>query len=445
MSIRRLISKEYERLRRPIKVGFYGLGRTNRAILERIPTDLPLILSLRSDAPVDYDKAAFSHCYFGVDACKDIDEDLLFLSPSVRRERLEKGSALLLSDLELFFLEKRENCFGVTGSDGKSTTTTLASLLLSPHFGSATAIGNIGKPFIEGDGFDAYAVELSSFSLHYFAPPLRRAVITGITPNHLDWHKDFDEYRTAKLRILEKAQEAILPYDDEVCRQLIEAKKPFAITSRKKKYKEIKSLAYHVITEEDGYLLTDGEPVLPVKAIRRCEEYNIYNLMSAMALALGYYSSERLSEVAEGFTGLSDRCEVFFSSRGIELINSSIDTTPSRTAATLTSLGKRVRILLGGRGKGLSYEPILEPLRRYACRIAIYGEAREDMYAYLEGRLDCPIMKTERFSDAVDYLLDGLKQGDVLLLSPANTGYGEFANYAERGKYFKDYCKNKLK
>jgi UDP-N-acetylmuramoylalanine--D-glutamate ligase len=221
----------------------------------------------------------------------------------------------------------------------------------------------------------------------------------------------------------------------------------YATYSVKLGYKELKS-AYRAdvyATAEDGYIRLNGEPWIPTCALARREWYNVLNLMGAMCLASGHYERGHLYRVATQFRGLAHRCEVFLSRLGREYIDSSIDTSPARTAATLTALCRPISIILGGRGKHLPLAELIPHLRRYAVRIALYSEAGEEYYRELcdSGITeDIPTMLFYRFADAVEYA-DGAEGTVTVLLSPAATGYGEFKSYAERGDAFRRHITDK--
>ena len=142
--------------------------------------------------------------------------------------------------------------------------------------------------------------------------------------------------------------------------------------------------------------------------------------------------------MASEFSGIADRCEVVGIVDGVKYINSSIDTSPARMAATLTALGTEVAIIIGGRGKGLSILPYLDVIRKYARKIAFYGEAGREFKEELSSvGVTIPSRWSDGFDDAFHYARRGLGLGETILLSPAATSYGEFQNYKERGERFR--------
>jgi UDP-N-acetylmuramoylalanine--D-glutamate ligase len=297
---------------------------------------------------------------------------------------------------------------------------------------------------------DLYVCELSSFNLQYSSPHSLRAAITSITPNHLNWHASFDEYRLAKMNILTNTDFPVLSADDKECAKIIQEYGAGAVFSTRECYSSLskKYSAEKYYTCERGWIYDGCEPIIPTGCLPRSEEYNIRNLMCAIAMARSYVTDENILRVASDFRGLPHRCEHFHESCGIQFINSSIDTSPMRTAATLNALGKRVKIILGGRGKCLSYEPLRAPLSAYAEKIAVYGDASEEIMSFLNSDANLSgITKRshDSFVDAVHYVTSDLAIGDTVILSPACTSYGEFGSFEERGDLFKSLILNRFK
>ena len=439
----------------PIKLGFIGLGKTNYEILDAVCRHCSGIhISIRQSSPIDRlpDSVPKNlRIITGSDALSNLDEDVIFLSPSVRRESLVcKAEAILTSDTDLFFSEKRKNTFAVTGSDGKSTVTTLVSELLRPTFPTLFVGGNIGVPLVKADlkQNEAFVLELSSFNLRYVRPEVSRALITRITPNHLNWHDSYDEYVESKLNLTRSADKAIFNIDTPYPTLPDGIKGCFAICSRFTDEREIRSTYHpqHAVTLRDGKIIIDSTPVLDIIEIKRSEGHNISNLTSAIAMTIGYTDTDVIRQVAGSFSGLEHRCEKFLIYDKITFINSSIDTSPERTRATLESLNERVTLILGGRGKGLDPTPLISPVAKYAKKIAIYGDIREELLELIESRRELvkiPHASFEQFEDALEYATESLKRGDTLLLSPAATAYGQFRDFAERGRYFKAYINRK--
>lgn len=437
------------------KIGFFGLGKSNLSLLSTLPlSECETVLRSekeinRAHLPKDI---GFSRIFSGESAFDGLDEELLICSPSVKRDRQEFSAPrargmLFSSDAELFFERAGEgDVIAVTGSDGKSTTTTLAASIISKSR-RTSLIGNVGVPMLESlsQHSEVYCAELSSFMLTYLRPKLKRAAITNITPNHLNWHSSFDEYINVKLSILENAKQAVLSADDDILFSYLKSHGAFAATSTRLGYGELKKLCKckHYFTYEQNYLCKDGVPIVSSADLVRREEYNIKNLLCAMALADGYAEEEAVIKAAREFSGLAHRTELFLSHNGIDYVNSSIDTTPERTKNTLDALGKRVILILSGRGKGASYDVLRAPVSRYAECVVICGEDKEKMCAALSDLTPCKLAAS--FDEAVKMAVSLAHEGTTVILSPAATSYDSFKNFEERGKKFKSIVLNTIK
>ncbi len=434
-------------------IGFVGLGVSNTALLSRL-SGYSGIVTIRAKDKILRNKIPPGlqnlRIYEGENYLSGIFEDVLFLSPSVFRgeeiRAAENRGCRISSDAELFFLDA-ENVYAITGSDGKSTTATMTKELLALR-GRTELCGNIGRAFAECRSGGAYVAELSSFQLEYLSPKPRRALITSLSPNHLDWHVNLENYISAKLRIFDGAEYTAMSADGEISKRILEDRKVDTVYSLSQDRRELASLcsAKNFVTSEDGKILINGDPLISLSEVNFGEWYNIHNLMGAISLTLGEVSAEQIKKVAGEFSPLPHRAEIFKIHDGVTYIDSSIDTTPARTAATLTALGRRVILILGGGTKGLSILPIIDIVKKYSLKIALYGEAGllyKEEFDRVGGKM-CEFRYFEKFDHAVDWAFSSRLAGYALLLSPAGTGYGEFADYKARGEHFKSYIKQRI-
>ncbi len=422
-------------------VGFFGYGKSTAALLSCLPLE-NCSVTLRSDTLIDRSElprnVRIDKIYECERAGEKIDEEILFFSPSVRRERPElmeaKGRGVLfLSDFELFLKENTRPIFAVTGSDGKSTTATLIHLLLSAEGINSRLIGNIGEPMMAAlyEEAECFVVELSSFMLKYARVGAVRGCITCITPNHLDWHSDFNEYEQTKLSLAKSTDELV------ISEEITKIDHTYAIISDKTPFFKLKNQrkARLYITLENGYICRNGERLINTEGVTRNEKYNLKNLMMAIAMTDGYVGIDAITSVAKTFAGLAHRCECFIEKKRIKYIDSSIDSTPERTVQTLTSLDRRVVIILGGRSKGLDYSALSGVLKKYAENVIITGENANEIYSAI-GIHNAEII--DDFTAAVRRGLRLAQDVGILILSPASTSYDRFKNYAERGEKFKE-------
>ncbi|MBO5908112.1 MAG: UDP-N-acetylmuramoyl-L-alanine--D-glutamate ligase [Clostridia bacterium] len=425
-------------------LGFLGLGKSNLSLIEGLPRGRRIVL--RSDKTIDRAKipknVVVDKIYEGPAALDDIREDILVLSPSVRRERAELDAAarrgvVLSSDCEMFFERTKTSVIGVSGSSGKSTTSTLTHLALGGEARGIRLVGNVGVPMLHSINRDTvgYVAELSSFMLQYFTPRLHRYALTNITPNHLDFHKDFEEYKAAKLRPLRLCGAGVICADDSVLASEKYAEL-FAVYSARESLCDLvaKYSAEVYFTVENGYILRNGEKILEIGSLTRTDRYSILNVECALALADGLVDREYAIDAVRRFKGLAHRCETVHSYGGVDFIDSSIDTTPERCSATLELLARRVVLLLGGRGKGLSYDVMIPPVLKYARFAVLFGEEAEKIFSALSGRVECAVRPD--FSDAVRLAASVANKGEAVLLSPACTSYDAFSSFEERGDKF---------
>jgi len=434
-------------------VGFLGLGKSNLGVYEYLSKKFGnQRITLRTEKIADTSKIPADRLLFGENMLSGISEDILFLSPSARRDKPQldeaaKRGVILSSDAEFFFSEAKTDIYAVTGSDGKSTTTYLTARLLSDSYSSATPCGNFGlalTPLLDGDDGRAHVTELSSFQLNYMKPRSERCVITNITENHLDWHLSFDEYINAKRNILDNSRGRILNLDSDISRDFLGEYELFAVFSRKLSEEEMKRIARAslYVSEENGTILASGEPILSTSKIRVGGEHNVLNFMAAIAMSYGRCKREKILALAEGFGGLPNRCELIGEFFGIKYYNSSIDTSPKRSAATLRSFGERVILILGGRSKGLDFAELVPTVLEKAKAIILTGECAEEIEEVLnqhpilsESGITHVIIKD--FYEAVEHAVKTASRGDSVLFSPAATSYDSFKNFEERGMAFK--------
>lgn len=433
-------------------VGFLGYGKSNKGIRDYLGRHFDgLRFVLRSDSPVSECGDFFQSIHSGRSVYEKFDEDILFLSPSARRDKTELVFAenrgmILSSDAEFFLSNTQSDVFAVTGSDGKSTTAALTSMMIADSYSDAIPCGNIGEamtPHLDDIGNPAYVAELSSFQLMYMKPKVRRALITNITKNHLNWHASFDEYISAKRNVFENARERIINFDCEISRSFAKDYPIFAVFSRRTEESElkrtIKSEIY--VTEKDGFITVSGESVLALRDIRIVGEHNVLNFMAAIAMSYGLARKELILQTAKNFAGLRHRCELIRELRGVRYYDSSIDSSPKRTCATLHSFSEKVIVILGGRSKGLDFSELIPALKRKAKAIVLMGECAEEIAAELSRdsafESDIPYVKKYGLRDAAEYAITIAACGDSVVLSPAATSYDEFKNFEERGDAFR--------
>ena len=397
-----------------------------------------------------------------------LDGDFIFRSPGIRhdlpalRAAVEKG-ATLTSEMELFFEVCPCPIFGITGSDGKTTTTTLTHLFLDAEKkksgrGRAYVGGNIGAPLLplvfEMTEDDVAVVELSSFQLQTMKQSPSRAIITNITPNHLNWHTDMDEYITAKCNICRHRGVGMLVAnaENDVTRE-IGKNSDLPITyfsSQKSGYSEIVPFFKencNAIYEDGGMIYFDNgnerEEILRSDDILIPGRHNVENYMAAIAITRGLVSNETVCNIATTFGGVEHRLELVRVKDGVRFYNSSIDSSPTRTAAALSALPKAPIIILGGSDKNIPFDGLALDVCRKTKAAIVTGESAPKILAEIE---KCPIYDKEKhlvkhipdFDEAVMTAASLAESGDIVLLSPACASFDRFRDFAHRGNYFKE-------
>ena len=391
---------------------------------------------------------------FGDGWLRDLPHGLLIRSPGIRPDlpeliRARAAGATVVGESGLFLAYSPARLFAVTGSSGKSTVTSLTASIFRAAGLDVYAGGNLGAsllPAMPKMKKESVAVlELSSFQLMDLSPEPERAAILNLTENHLNWHTGMAEYRAAKERILGRNTVGVFPASDPSLRALGRGRKEnrlFSLVPPEPSAIEPNEVRY--APDEGRVCAFSREGVrrlFPLERFTLPGKHNLLNLLAAVALTDGIVSAEAIETAVEAFRGIPHRMETVPGPDGVRCIDASIDTTPERTVATLEALSPAVPILLlGGAGKGLSYRPLIEPLKRGVKTAILFGKAAADIADALEGS-GVPFRIIPDFDRAVLTALSLAKTGDTVLLSPACTSYDAFRNFAERGDRFRALCR----
>ena len=400
----------------------------------------------------------------GENYLQGLDGDVIFRSPGFRPDKPEilaavANGALLTSEMELFLESTEARVVGVTGSDGKTTTTTLTKLLLEEAvrergYGKVYVGGNIGAsllPYVQEMTADDFAVvELSSFQLMTVATPLPVSAVTNLSPNHLDWHTGMDEYVAAKRRIFEGqgAERLVTNRDCALTWEMVQGLDiPLTLfSSRLHDYESImQGKRGRAVFVRDGMVVcadgTGEKPMLAVSDILLPGIHNVENYMTAIGLTQDYITPEIARRVACSFGGVEHRMQLVREKDGVRYYNSSIDSTPTRTAAALSGIPTRCAwVICGGYDKHIPFAPLARVLRERARGVVLTGATADAIQAALdaccEGDLGLPIYREDDFADAVRCAAKHAKEGEMVLLSPACASFDAFANFAQRGHKF---------
>ncbi len=454
-----------------------GFARSNKPLAAMLCETGALVTVHDKNANITDESDYRLYVGMGVEFClgenylaKGLDGDFIFRSPGFRPDLPEiseavKGGAVLSSEMELFFEVCPCPIIGITGSDGKTTTTTLTHLFLEREFEGtgrrAYVGGNIGAPLLplvfEMNENDIAVVELSSFQLHTMKVSPSCALITNITPNHLNWHTDMEEYITAKCNICRHRGAALLVAnaENDITREIAKNSdlRVTYFSSKKSAYADIVPFFKEnckAVYERDGIIyLDDGKtasPILKTEDIILPGRHNVENYMSAIALTRGLVSPETVQAVAKSFKGVEHRLEFVREIDGVKYYNSSIDSSPTRTAAALGALKKSPIIICGGSEKGVPFDGLARDLCTRTKAVILTGQSAPNILAEIE---KCPMYDREKltvkhipdFREAVLAAREIAESGDIVLLSPACASFDRFKDFAERGNYFKEIVK----
>lgn len=390
----------------------------------------------------------------GPDYLDNLEVDIIFRTPGMSFHLPELSAArkkgiAVTSEMEVFFDLCPATVFAVTGSDGKTTTTTLIAEMLKAQGRTVHVGGNIGKPLlpeienIKPD--DVVVVELSSFQLISMRKSPDVAVVTNVAPNHLDVHKDMDEYVEAKKNIIlhqNAFSRTVLNYDNQ-------------ITNGFRDYVRGQSLGFSMERRvKNGAWLDDkgvlhmsyrgiDAPIMSKKDITILGDHNVENYLTAIAAVWGYVSAENIRKVAKEFKGVEHRIEFVREVDGVKYYNDSIASSPTRTIAGLKAFDRKVILLAGGYDKHIPFEPMAPFVTEKVKLLLLCGPTAKAIETavksdpnYKEG---CPeIIHTKDLAESIKVAHSKAVSGDIVTLSPACASFDAFPNFAARGKFFKE-------
>ncbi len=378
--------------------------------------------------------------------------EVVFKTPSMRIDcealkRAKDEGAYITSEMEEFVRYCRGKIYATTGSDGKTTTTTIISKLLEAQGYKTWVGGNIGNPLfsnIEEIKDDHMVVlELSSFQLMTMNLGVDVAVVTNLAPNHLDMHKDMKEYIDSKKNI----------FLYQNCNDILILNRENDITYKfkdeaKAKVREFSSK--RVVSNgaylKDNNLYLDGEVVCKKADILIKGMHNVENYLAAFAATKDDVKIETMKKVAESFTGVEHRCELVKEIDGVRYYNDSIASSPTRTLAGLFAFEKKVILIAGGYDKHIPFEPLAEQGYQFIKELILLGDTKyliKDVFEKVinEKNINIPITIVNSLEEAVKKAKEIAQEGDIVTLSPACASFDMFANFEVRGNKFKEIVK----
>ena len=399
------------------------------------------------DAAAVLDELGVTMC-LGEGYLSSLDGDLILRTPGMKPylpelvAAREKGIPVT-SEMELFFDLCPAPIYAVTGSDGKTTTTTVIAGLLEKAGKKVFLGGNIGRPLLplveEITPNDVAVVELSSFQLTQMQKRPAVAVVTNIAPNHLDWHTDMDEYVEAKRNLLAyqtAADRVVLNADNAYTAAFAETAKAAVWTFSRRTQPQTGAFL-----DDNGTLcVSDGgtvTPILPAKDIRILGVHNIENYLAAFAAVWGTVPPAVMADYARTFGGVPHRCEWVRTLDGVAYYNDSIGSSPSRTIAGLRAFDRKVILIAGGYDKHIPYAPLGEVVPdtvKYAILLGATAPKIQEAIQNIDPAF--PLLRVNDLPAAVKAAREYAKDGDIVFFSPASASFDMYKNFEERGKHF---------
>ena len=371
---------------------------------------------------------------------------MYFNSPALSEAR--KKGKVVTSEMECFFDLCPCRIYAVTGSDGKTTTTTLISKFLEAQGKRVWLGGNIGKALLpeieEVKEDDAAVVELSSFQLISMRQSPDVAVITNVAPNHLDVHRDMQEYIDSKKNLIlhqDGFSRTVLNRDNAITRDMTGLVRGELLT-----FSRQEAPRFGAYLRQDGMLCMRCHgaetEILPMEQIRLPGLHNVENFLAAYSAVWGDVPVEIMARTAQEFGGVEHRMELVRELGGVKWYNDSIGTSPTRTIAGLKAFGQKIILIAGGYDKKIPYEPLAPYLCEKVSHLILMGATGPKIQQALEACPDYdgqhPALHWAESMEQAVQTADGLAgSGDIVALSPASASFDLYPNFEKRGEHFK--------
>lgn len=453
--------KEFDKFLENRKVAVIGLGVSNLPLLDYLHEKKAKVTvfdqrTIDEISKETMDKITeyafdFSLGQFYLEKLKGF--DLIFRSPSClptvpELVEAEKNGAIVTSEIELVLKMSPSKIIGITGSDGKTTTTTLIYEILKYAGYNCFLGGNIGTPLFtkiaEMRPEDIVVLELSSFQLMGMEISPDISVITNISPNHLNIHKDYEEYIDAKKNIFKYQNDngiLVINYDNEITRPFDEeAKGKVIYFSSKNKLDDGFIVDEDIIKESEAGI---RKHIMNVNDIKLRGMHNFENICTALAATKTLVDSDVAYEAIKNFQGVEHRLELIREIDGVKWYNDSVSSSPTRTIAGLNAYKEEIVLIAGGYDKNLDYTPIAKPIVDKVKTLILLGQTSGKIYEAVKYELEnqnknLDIYMCNTLEETVTKAKKYAKPGQIVLFSPASASFDMFKNFADRGEKFKN-------
>lgn len=389
----------------------------------------------------------------GKDYLDNLDVDIVFRAPGVYFNKPEitafrERGIVVTSEMEVFFDLCPCKTYAITGTDGKTTTTTIVSEMLRKSGKTVHVGGNIGTPLLpiieQISADDAAVVELSSFQLFSMRRSPDTAAVTNIYPDHLNVHKDMTEYVEAKKNILlhqNAFSRTVLNMDNTDTNELSDI-----VRGNLYKFSRLARPKRGAYLDDNGWLcFVDGgntEPIVHKDTIKIPGMHNVENYLAAICIVHGDVSNSAIADTADSFGGVEHRIEFVRDLDGVRYYNDAIATSPASVKAGLYAFNQRMIVIAGGSDKQLDYNELAQDLNERVKVLILLGETADKIETAVKGyaKYDpqkIQIIRVKSMVDAVSTAHDVAKNGDIVSLSPASASFDMFKDFEERGRIYK--------
>lgn len=445
-----MINKKLEEFNKNLvgkKIAIIGLGVSNMPLLDYF-REIDCRVSIFNEGDINVDLSNYNYqVYTGINCLDNLSGyDIIFRSPSClpnRKEIVEERNrgCYVTSEIEEVIKLSPSKIIGITGSDGKTTTTTLIDLVLRENGYKTFLGGNIGTPLFtkikDMREEDIVVLELSSFQLMNMEVSPDISVITNVSPNHLDKHTDYQEYIDAKKKIYKNSDGIlVLNSDNEITSKMDDTDREIRYFSRYNK-----TNCFYTI---DNKIYFNGEEVFDTSRLHIRGRHNHENICACMSAVYDMVDIDKSFDVISRFSGVEHRLEFVREINGVKWYNDSVSSSPTRTIAGLNSYDEEIVLIAGGYDKNLDYSPIARPILDKVKVLILFGNTKKKIYDAVineKSDEDIEIYLCDTLDEVVNKAYEVAEKDQVVLFSPASASFDMFKNFADRGIQFKELVK----